>query len=1012
MIEEFDTLAGVPNTAGMIAANTTLTFTIWMRKTANWGTLYPRVRVLLNNDAGTLLCETTGTTALTTTLTTYGLTCTTAAEIVTSTSDRVYLWVGINMTQGPGNKSVRAELDIEGTANGNYDSRIAVPNPLLPTITSLIPAYGNANTVVTIAGSNFGSSQGTSTVTLNGAVVNPTSWSSTAITGAAPLGVTSGPVQVTVNGVASNGFTFKVTERGTLNGTISRAVGGTAIAGALVQVLQSGIVRGSALSAADGSYSMTSLLAGSYDVRVTGSGFSTELIPGIGVLAGLVSTQNVALFVPGSITGTITQDSTGAGVTGASISVLNGGTTIGGAISDGSGAYNVSSVRPGTYTVRVTAPTQDVKEQIGVVVVDSTPTTLNLSLNSAPIQYVYDELGRLVSVTDPSGEAAHFSYDPVGNLLSIARANGQLISVSEFTPDTGPVGTTVTIAGTGFSATPSENTVSFGGVAATILSSTPTQLVASVPAGATTGTLSVTSPVGSTNAGTFSVTSIVPVSITSITSSVVAYGSNFTIIGTGFDPLPQNNLVTINLTPVQIVTVTSTEITATVPYKASAGKVTVATPHGSATSTNDLLVAVLPYAASDVQLTDEISIAGSKSVTISANKIALLLFEGTAGQRVSVSLSNITMSVWRVSIVGPNEQLISTVTNGQGNFLDGATLPVTGTYSLVVAPISPASGSMTLTLNNCPDVNATITPGGSGVPVSLTAPGQNAWLRFEASAGQRVYVKATNKTISSGYLWLMKPDGTVLTYSTNFAALDVYLPDTGTYALVADPAGATLGGVTLTAYSVVDIVGTIAPSAGPASVVLQLAANGWLYFSGTTGQRISLVLTGSTITSGTVSIRGPDGSSLVSSSFSTSGVWLEPVTLTADGTHVVLIDPTGENTGRASVALHLVPADLTGSLAVNGPSTSVPLSVPGQNANLTFSGTANQAITVRVEANSFWSVKVSLHRPDGSELVSSTSGSLTFSLPQQSLPTTGTYTVKVNPVSNSTGSLTLSVSDP
>lgn len=140
VIEEFDTLAGVPNTAGTIAANTTLTFTIWMRKTANWGTLYPRVRVLLNNDAGTLLCETTGTTALTTTLTTYGLTCTTAAEIVTSTSDRVYLWVGINMTQGPGNKSVRAELDIEGTANGNYDSRIAVPNPLLPTITSLIPA--------------------------------------------------------------------------------------------------------------------------------------------------------------------------------------------------------------------------------------------------------------------------------------------------------------------------------------------------------------------------------------------------------------------------------------------------------------------------------------------------------------------------------------------------------------------------------------------------------------------------------------------------------------------------------------------------------------------------------------------------------------------------------------------------------------------------------------------------------------------------------------------------------
>jgi len=60
-------------------------------------------------------------------------------------------------------------------------------------------------------------------------------------------------------------------------------------------------------------------------------------------------------------------------------------------------------------------------------------------------------------------------------------------SVTSFTPTSGPVGTEVTINGTGLTGA----TVTFSGVNATVVSNSGTQIVAIIPAGATTGMLSV-----------------------------------------------------------------------------------------------------------------------------------------------------------------------------------------------------------------------------------------------------------------------------------------------------------------------------------------------------------------------------------------------------------------------------------------------------------------------------------------------------------------------------------------
>src|SRR3954471_8087132 len=91
----------------------------------------------------------------------------------------------------------------------------AATTTLVPTITSLSPTAASVGTSVTISGTNFGATRGTSTITFNGTAATPTAWSGTSIVAPVPSGATTGIVVVTVGGVASNGFVFTVTTTAT-----------------------------------------------------------------------------------------------------------------------------------------------------------------------------------------------------------------------------------------------------------------------------------------------------------------------------------------------------------------------------------------------------------------------------------------------------------------------------------------------------------------------------------------------------------------------------------------------------------------------------------------------------------------------------------------------------------------------------------------------------------------------------------------------------------------------------
>ena len=64
-------------------------------------------------------------------------------------------------------------------------------------------------------------------------------------------------------------------------------------------------------------------------------------------------------------------------------------------------------------------------------------------------------------------------------------------TITSFTPASGPVGTSVTITGTNFSATPANNIVYFGATRATVSAATATQLTVTVPTGATYAPITV-----------------------------------------------------------------------------------------------------------------------------------------------------------------------------------------------------------------------------------------------------------------------------------------------------------------------------------------------------------------------------------------------------------------------------------------------------------------------------------------------------------------------------------------
>jgi subtilisin family serine protease len=398
---------------------------------------------------------------------------------------------------------------------------------------------------------------------------------------------------------------------------------------------------------------------------------------------------------------------------------------------------------------------------------------------------------------------------------------------------------------------------------------------------------------------------------------------------------------------------------------------------------------------------------------------ARLRFDGQAGQRVSLRLSPVTIPNSYVSILAPDGNPLggSVYVSSFGGFLDTRTLPSTGSYTILVDPQGADMGSSTLTLNDVPpDVTGTLSFGGP-LTATITTAGQNARLRFDGQAGQRISLKLSPITISSSYVSILKPDGTPLggnTYVSNFGGfLDTRtLTATGTYTILLDPLDSATGSATMTLYNVpADVTGTITPGGAAATIATASPGqNARLTFEGQAGQKISLKLTGVTIANSYVSILKPDGNPLGGNAYvGTSGGFLDTRALPAAGTFTILLDPQEAATGSATLTLYDVPADLPGTLVIGGPSLTTNFTIPGQNARITFDGRAGQRVTLTFSGVSVLFSYFSVLRPNGTALVSQTFLFTSGRTITMDLPTDGTYAIPIDPQSSETGSMTLTL---
>jgi subtilisin family serine protease len=404
---------------------------------------------------------------------------------------------------------------------------------------------------------------------------------------------------------------------------------------------------------------------------------------------------------------------------------------------------------------------------------------------------------------------------------------------------------------------------------------------------------------------------------------------------------------------------------------------------------------------------------GSVSTSVPGQNM-VAQFQGTAGRRVSVSLAATGIPSGSVTLLRPNGSVLANGSVGSsGGFVDTVSLPVDGTYTIVIDPSGSVTGSVTLRLYDVPpDTTATGTVGGAGSTVSTSVPGQNSSLTFTASAGQRLSIRVTGSGLPATKLDLRRPNGSVLAtsyVSTSGGFIDTRtLPADGVYTLAVDPSGGATVSMTVVLYDVPpDATATTAPGGAPASLTIAVPGqNGSVTFQGVAGQRISLQ-TGMSL-SAKIALLAPDGST-VKSIIAGGNTFVDVFTLPASGGYTLTLDPFDAATGTVTVTVNDVSTDVTGSITVGGPPLTVSMPVPGEGGLITFDATAGRALTLGFTNTTVSIMRISVLRPDGSAVISPTylfSGSRTFSF---TAPVTGTYRIVLDPYDVYTGATTLAL---
>jgi len=460
-----------------------------------------------------------------------------------SMATNAYIGLAVSSQNSNNNSLVTATFD-----NVSVSSTAAPA----PTISSIWPTRGIPGYDVSISGSGFGNSQGSSVALLNGTPLTINSWGATSIVATIPAGATSGPVAVfvapTMDG--SNPATFEVLPAGWLDQDVgSIGVAGNASYG-------NGIFTVSAAGpqiwgTSDGMHFVYAPMTGDGSivarvVSVSGANSGTNPIVGVMIRETLnpTSTHVSSVYRTGPLVELIWRS-----VTGGSTSFVNS---------------SISTTLP--YWVKVTRSGSAFSAFLSSNGTSWTQVGSTQTITMAANAYV----GLAVSSEDPNNNSlVTATFDNV----SITPVAAQPPVITDINPFSGPVGTTVTVLGANFGPQ-GASTVAFNGVAAGPGVWTPTAIAVPVPYGATAGNIVVKANGMNSNGVPFTV--IPAPNIISLSPTSGPVGTPVTITGTNFGFSQGSSAVAFAGVPAPTVTSWSqTSIVVNVPYGAVTGGVVV-----------------------------------------------------------------------------------------------------------------------------------------------------------------------------------------------------------------------------------------------------------------------------------------------------------------------------------------------------------------------------------------------------------------------------------------------------
>lgn len=464
---------------------------------------------------------------------------------------------------------------VGGTSNVQNFNIIRPP----PVMTAVTPASGLIGDTVTITGTRFGSSQGSSVVIFNRAPAKPSSWTDTAIKVKVPSGGTTGPVVVATDAGLSNtdkSFTVK-NVLPTLTSMSPEQV--NVGAGAFVLTVRgTNFIAGSVIdwngSKLSTTYRSNTMLTASVPAQdIAGAGTADVTVFNPGSVGGSSNPLIFNIIKPGpaiasvspagglmgdtvTITGTRFGSSQGSSVVGFNntqakpsswkdnsivVKVPVGATTGPVVVSTSSGlsntdmAFTVNNIVPQHISLNPQQATTG--GPAFVLTVSGTDfirgAVVDLDGVSLATTYVSSSVLRAEVPADALAAAGTSKVKvvnppPTGGTSSTRsfKVTDPLPVITAVSPTSGLTGSTVTLTGSHFISTQGKSTVTFNKAAATPSVLKDNKIVVKVPSNGTTGPVVVTTQAGASNTDTvFTVTNANPRPVTS--SSAIRPGPAF-----------------------------------------------------------------------------------------------------------------------------------------------------------------------------------------------------------------------------------------------------------------------------------------------------------------------------------------------------------------------------------------------------------------------------------------------------------------------------------------------------